>query len=39
MQVPLNLFLNKVGKPALYLPTCMILWVSFNTLRALLAFL
>ena len=22
MQVPSNLFLNKMGKPALYLPTC-----------------
>lgn len=26
MQVPSNLFLNKIGKPALYLPTVMILW-------------
>jgi MFS family permease len=26
MQVPSNLFLNKIGKPALYLPTCMIVW-------------
>ncbi|KAJ4364773.1 hypothetical protein N0V95_000721 [Ascochyta clinopodiicola] len=26
MQVPSNLFLNKTGKPALYLPTCMIVW-------------
>ncbi|KAJ5378607.1 hypothetical protein N7509_011726 [Penicillium cosmopolitanum] len=26
MQVPSNLFLNKIGKPALYLPTCMIIW-------------
>jgi MFS family permease len=26
MQVPSNLFLNKTGKPALYLPTCMIIW-------------
>ncbi|OLN93049.1 putative transporter C1002.16c-like protein 13 [Colletotrichum chlorophyti] len=26
MQVPSNLFLNKVGKPALYLPTCMVVW-------------
>ncbi|KAJ5325525.1 MFS general substrate transporter [Penicillium brevicompactum] len=26
MQVPSNLFLNKVGKPALYLPTCMVAW-------------
>jgi hypothetical protein len=28
MQVPSNLFLDKIGKPALYLPTCMILLVS-----------
>ncbi|KAJ6150418.1 hypothetical protein N7471_001617 [Penicillium samsonianum] len=28
MQVPSNLFLNKVGKPAIYLPTCMVIWVS-----------
>ncbi|KAF3021462.1 hypothetical protein E8E14_009024 [Neopestalotiopsis sp. 37M] len=26
MQIPSNLFLNKIGKPALYLPTCMIVW-------------
>ncbi|PLB53912.1 MFS general substrate transporter [Aspergillus steynii IBT 23096] len=26
MQVPSNLFLNKIGKPAFYLPTCMIIW-------------
>jgi len=26
MQVPSNLFLNKIGKPAIYLPTCMIIW-------------
>lgn len=26
MQVPSNLFLNKFGKPALYLPSAMILW-------------
>ncbi|KAF2997991.1 hypothetical protein E8E13_006907 [Curvularia kusanoi] len=25
-QVPSNLFLNKFGKPALYLPSCMIVW-------------
>jgi len=24
MQIPSNLFLNKVGKPALYLPTVMV---------------
>lgn len=26
MQIPSNLFLNKIGKPALYLPTVMVLW-------------
>jgi MFS family permease len=26
MQVPSNLFLNKIGKPSLYLPGCMIVW-------------
>jgi len=26
MQVPSNLFLNKIGKPALYLPSVMIVW-------------
>lgn len=26
MQVPSNLFLNRIGKPALYLPTAMIIW-------------
>ena len=26
MQIPSNIFLNKIGKPALYLPTCMIIW-------------
>ncbi|KAF2124736.1 pantothenate transporter liz1 [Dothidotthia symphoricarpi CBS 119687] len=25
-QVPSNLFLNKTGKPAIYLPSCMIVW-------------
>ncbi len=28
MQVPSNLFLDKIGKPASYLPNCMILLVS-----------
>lgn len=27
MQVPSNLFLNKIGKPSIYLPTCMAIWV------------
>ncbi|KAF1947409.1 pantothenate transporter liz1 [Clathrospora elynae] len=26
MQIPSNLFLNKTGKPAVYLPCCMIIW-------------
>ncbi|KAH7029794.1 major facilitator superfamily domain-containing protein [Microdochium trichocladiopsis] len=26
MQIPSNLFLNKIGKPAMYLPACMIVW-------------
>ncbi|KAF2874034.1 major facilitator superfamily domain-containing protein [Massariosphaeria phaeospora] len=26
MQIPSNLFLNKTGKPAIYLPACMIVW-------------
>lgn len=26
MQIPSNLFLNKVGKPAIYLPTVMVIW-------------
>jgi MFS family permease len=26
MQVPSNLFLNKIGKPSIYLPGCMIVW-------------
>jgi MFS family permease len=26
MQIPSNLFLNKTGKPAIYLPSCMIIW-------------
>ncbi|KAI1389616.1 major facilitator superfamily domain-containing protein [Hypoxylon trugodes] len=26
MQVPSNLFLNKIGKPAIYLPACMMIW-------------
>ncbi|KAK4542676.1 hypothetical protein LTR36_006248 [Oleoguttula mirabilis] len=34
MQVPSNLFLNKVGKPALYLPTVMIIWGMISTLTA-----
>lgn len=26
MQIPSNLYMNKLGKPALYLPICMIIW-------------
>jgi MFS family permease len=26
MQVPSNLFLDKIKKPAIYLPTCMVVW-------------
>jgi MFS family permease len=26
MQIPSNLLLNKTGRPAIYLPTCMIVW-------------
>jgi len=26
MQVPSNLFLNKIGRPAIYLPGCMVAW-------------
>ena len=36
MQVPSNLFLNKIGKPAIYLPTAMVIWgiVSGSTAAA-----
>lgn len=34
MQVPSNLFLNKIGKPALYLPTVMIVWGVISTATA-----
>ncbi|KAF2744103.1 pantothenate transporter liz1 [Sporormia fimetaria CBS 119925] len=26
MQIPSNLFLNKTGRPAIYLPSCMVVW-------------
>ncbi|KAI1658168.1 MFS general substrate transporter [Daldinia decipiens] len=26
MQIPSNIFLNKIGKPAIYLPACMMVW-------------
>ncbi|TVY84326.1 putative transporter [Lachnellula suecica] len=34
MQVPSNLFLNKIGKPAIYLPGCMIIWGVISALTA-----
>lgn len=34
MQVPSNLFLNKIGKPALYLPTAMIIWGTISASTA-----
>lgn len=26
MQIPSNMFLDKIGRPGLYLPTCMVVW-------------
>ena len=34
MQVPSNLFLNKIGKPALYLPTAMMVWGTISAATA-----
>ena len=34
MQIPSNLFLNKIGKPALYLPTVMIVWGTISAATA-----
>ncbi|KAL2023161.1 hypothetical protein VTK56DRAFT_3767 [Thermocarpiscus australiensis] len=34
MQIPSNLFLNKLGKPAFYLPGCMIIWGIISALTA-----
>ncbi|KAK4144298.1 putative tartrate transporter [Dichotomopilus funicola] len=34
MQIPSNLFLNKFGKPALYLPGCMVIWGIISALTA-----
>jgi hypothetical protein len=34
MQVPSNLFLNKIGKPAIYLPASMVLWGVISTATA-----
>ncbi|KAL3421896.1 pantothenate transporter liz1 [Phlyctema vagabunda] len=34
MQVPSNIYLNKIGKPALYLPICMAVWGCISTASA-----
>ncbi|KAJ4395949.1 hypothetical protein N0V93_000165 [Gnomoniopsis smithogilvyi] len=34
MQIPSNLLLNKFGKPAIYLPSCMIVWGIISTATA-----
>ena len=34
MQVPSNLFLNKIGRPSLYLPTVMIIWGTISAATA-----
>jgi sugar phosphate permease len=34
MQIPSNLFLNKFGKPAIYLPACMVVWGIISALTA-----
>lgn len=34
MQIPSNLFLNKIGKPAIYLPTVMIIWGTISAATA-----
>ncbi|KAI0896548.1 major facilitator superfamily domain-containing protein [Annulohypoxylon nitens] len=34
MQIPSNLFLNKIGKPAIYLPACMMVWGVISTATA-----
>ncbi|RKF54876.1 putative transporter [Erysiphe neolycopersici] len=34
MQVPSNLYLNKLGKPSIYLPTCMLIWGLISTCMA-----
>lgn len=31
MQVPSNLLLNRIGRPSIYLPTCMAIWVRIFT--------
>lgn len=35
MQIPSNLFLNKIGKPAIYLPACMVVWGFISLATAL----
>ncbi|KAI0254770.1 MFS general substrate transporter [Lactifluus subvellereus] len=32
MQIPSNLFLNYIGRPSIYLPTCMVLWGALSCL-------
>lgn len=34
MQIPSNLVLNKIGKPGIYLPACMIVWGIISTATA-----
>ncbi|TVY21478.1 MFS transporter prlL [Lachnellula arida] len=34
MQIPSNLFMNKIGKPGIYLPACMVIWGVISTLTA-----
>ncbi|KAI1454136.1 major facilitator superfamily domain-containing protein [Annulohypoxylon moriforme] len=34
MQVPSNLLLNKIGKPSIYIPTCMMIWGIISTATA-----
>jgi sugar phosphate permease len=34
MQVPSNLFLNKIGKPGVYLPSAMVVWGAISALTA-----
>ncbi|KAK0486849.1 sugar transporter [Armillaria luteobubalina] len=35
MQIPSNMFLNWIGKPSLYLPTCMIVWGIISSLTGI----
>lgn len=34
MQIPSNLFMNKIGKPGIYLPACMVVWGIISTSTA-----